>query len=1045
MNTHNTKFTFNKKSFALSLACVSMLATAGNAYTVHQNSTYTTSATVSNDNSIVVNGNSVTNNNHLTGDLTVDMSKGTNDLTIRQEASADGLQNVKITEGVSGAITINGNLTSLVFDNAAISKTVSVNANIGTIGAAGKDIIVSGGTTGISIKNGVTVDSIVGKNFTVSGTGTIKGIENSGTIGNIALTGEVTVSGEGTIGISNTSTGTINGITFGGEVAANKNGILINNEGTITGGIAFNDKATVSGAGNLIQNADGTITGGIVFEKELIVDGDGSAIKNGAAINGDILIKDKVTISGGANAIANTGTITGNVSFLKGGVISGSGTLIENNNVSSEAKIDGTVTFGGTFTTDSNNKATKATFIDNTDGTTPGWVKDVVLAQDFKISFDEAGKASGAYTIISGGKVDTLTNYGTINETKTGDSGSMTIISGGNVGLFTNAGNITLSGAGLISGAGVIHHFVNQGTFTHSGANVVGTTAKIHNFTNEKGGVVNLSGGAITLTGSSVAYDGKTKVNSNNFVNAGTITAKATDVFTVAAGGSNVFNFTNEQGGVIDVQTAEKYAIKSVADTTINVINRGEFKLGNKAGHIDASAGNVNIKEWHLTNIGKAAAYDEGSTSTNGDRIVVKDNATNLTIDKGSLIINPHTSKDFEFNKVYNADNFVVKASDGTAIDGLKDKVSFESFATNDEIFVLNKATISGEQTKTTGRTEITDGFTVTVDASRSAAAAATQNTVNNAITRSAFVGNVVGNAVNTAIANFGTRVSYNDSDVDFSQLEKYAQVRSDVLDQTYAKDSHVFVMPYYTSTSVDIARGGSLDGDTYGLIGGIQKNLGGAGVLGFFVGSESAKADATNLNVDDTTFYAGINYYKTLGGSASYDYFAKGMLRTAFTSSDISTNRGDVKSDSNSYGLEAGVGVNFYVANHTLTPELALSYDRVSADGFTLNNLSYQDNKINLFVAKLGGTWLAQWNEKVSTNVGAGFRFNFKDDFEQGVIVNDQLFNTKTDLSSTYYYVNLGLTYAITNAWDISAMYNGDFSSDTSAHSGFVKLGYWW
>ncbi|MCI5969065.1 hypothetical protein, partial [Helicobacter sp.] len=31
MNTNNTKFTFNKKSFALSLACVGLLATAGNA------------------------------------------------------------------------------------------------------------------------------------------------------------------------------------------------------------------------------------------------------------------------------------------------------------------------------------------------------------------------------------------------------------------------------------------------------------------------------------------------------------------------------------------------------------------------------------------------------------------------------------------------------------------------------------------------------------------------------------------------------------------------------------------------------------------------------------------------------------------------------------------------------------------------------------------------------------------------------------------------------------------------------------------------------
>lgn len=61
-------------------------------------------------------------------------------------------------------------------------------------------------------------------------------------------------------------------------------------------------------------------------------------------------------------------------------------------------------------------------------------------------------------------------------------------------------------------------------------------------------------------------------------------------------------------------------------------------------------------------------------------------------------------------------------------------------------------------------------------------------------------------------------------------------------------------------------------------------------------------------------------------------------------------------------------------------------------------------------------------------------------------MIVNNQLFNTKTDLGNAYYYVTLGLNYVLSGSWDISVIYNGDFSNKSSAHnSGFVKLGYWW
>lgn len=348
------------------------------------------------------------------------------------------------------------------------------------------------------------------------------------------------------------------------------------------------------------------------------------------------------------------------------------------------------------------------------------------------------------------------------------------------------------------------------------------------------------------------------------------------------------------------------------------------------------------------------------------NRIVIANGGeVGLKFENNAVMIDPAKSADFELNKVYNIDNLaVIKGLNSQDLSGFAG-LEFEHLKTTDDVFIIEKATLTKDEAMAAGRSEVADGFKIKVDSSRSTAAASTQNAVNNSVTRSAFIGNVVGTAVNVTLTNFNAHDRMNHrAEVDIPKLEKYASFVADsnVLDQTYAKDSHTFVMPYYTSTSVDLATGDNLDGDTYGIISGMQKSLGNDfGVLGFFVGVEKADVNAVDLGIDDTTFYAGVNYYKTLGGTTDYDYFAKGMLRGVLTSSDIASLGESVESDSNSYGFEVGFGANFYVANHTLTPELAISYDRVNVDGFTMRGNIYQDNNINLFMGKLGASWQAQ------------------------------------------------------------------------------------
>ena len=74
-------------------------------------------------------------------------------------------------------------------------------------------------------------------------------------------------------------------------------------------------------------------------------------------------------------------------------------------------------------------------------------------------------------------------------------------------------------------------------------------------------------------------------------------------------------------------------------------------------------------------------------------------------------------------------------------------------------------------------------------------------------------------------------------------------------------------------------------------------------------------------------------------------------------------------------------------------------------------------------------------------------------EDDNAGLRINDVLNKTgsyisasnNTDLGDFYYYLNLGVNVALTQNWELGVMYTGDFASDASSHSGFVKLGYWW
>ena len=913
----------------------------------------------------------------------------------------------------AGKFTNSGTISSLTKSGGALTITASQlfdNSGIITSPESGGLINLAGTTSANNIvleaKNAGTIN-----NMTFNVTDNVKSFDNSGLISNSVISGGNTAliqtfNNAETGIIKDTQLGTaaltIGSFTNAGEITATADSLLRVNGSFIntqTGKITIQSGAATSGIVLVgTANANPTLT----FENAGTIRGINA--KSGGFITVNDAIKSFVNRSTGT--IADVKLVSGNATSLIQ-TFDNAG-LIDNatvNLTANEVKNTGTIKL--------NDKSNSVFGLGLDDQTT-----SVSFTNTGIIDSLGSGAAVVGIEIAKGRRNATFNNSGTIT-TGQGTGNNVGLLSvGENVTLdFNNSGEIALAGAGVgISG------------------NTGGATA------GARANIVNTGAIALGVNGAHIDMTNLQEVNVKEWHLRNIQTA---DAFNIGAPG---ISSVVVKGATLDATTK---AVKGLTFDNGSIVIDPVYNTKVSIGQ------NYLLDRVVVTETGapvQEVVATSGTNATNNIYAQVKDAHDKGTEDPRLVTINTLRSNNPIFEIVgvdaYNANDKVgeaIPAKKEPQLDGNGQPVYDDD---GNQVMVDVPAT-------TRAGDGIVDSFQINVNASKGAGAAVTQGAVNSAITRNAFIGNVVNNAVNSTLATLNNfnRVSYNDEEVDFDKLEKYAAVATDVTDQTYAKDNNVYVMPYYRNVSVDLATGDSLDGDTYGIVLGGNKNLGNAGVIGLFLGYENSDTGSRDYSTEDDTFFGGINYYKTLGGTSTYDYFVKGMLRLAGGSTDITQRGSTVGADTFSYGIEANVGMNFYNGIHTFTPEVGLSYDRIEVDGFTLNDITYEDASINLPVAKVGLNWLAQFTETFSTNVGVGVRYNFNDDYNAGLRINDVLNKTgsyisasnNTDLGDFYYYLNLGVNVALTQNWELGVMYTGDFASDASSHSGFVKLGYWW
>ncbi len=461
------------------------------------------------------------------------------------------LTNQETIQG-AGVIGVNFNNQGVIDANGASPLNIDIGAsnptNSGTLEASGGGLLQfnqagilnnSGGK--IQALDGSTVQlgavTIDGGTLTTTGTGVIHGFANGPILNGVTNSGiyqvqapssttlEGTITNSGTIQVNATSTaqavlnltGTVT-LTGGGTVA------LSDQKGNFVNGTLVNQNNTISGAGTF-GNGVGTLTNAGVINatsannNPLII---GESVTNTgimeASSGGTLEITNSVTNTGGAiAALAGTGKSAGGTVLLKTLTVSGGTLTTSGSSINSGIIISSNSTFNGI------GNAGTVQVQDNTQTFLEGAINNTGLIQLLSTSQGSNLRIIGNVTLSGTGSLSMLKNTFVY-----GQSGNETLT---NQNTIYGAGNIGNNLMGLVN-EGVINADLASPLSIQTGSNSFHNLGKL---SVSKGSVLDITGGTFvnftgtTLTGGTYLIAGTLQFDNANIVtNAANITLNGT-------------------------------------------------------------------------------------------------------------------------------------------------------------------------------------------------------------------------------------------------------------------------------------------------------------------------------------------------------------------------------------------------------------------------------------------------------------------------------------------------------------------------------------
>ncbi|MGD0567227.1 MAG: hypothetical protein ABSA78_02385, partial [Candidatus Sulfotelmatobacter sp.] len=550
------------------------------------------------------------------------------------------------------AVTIGGASTAVNLNVAGSAGTLTLNSGDSLNIVNGDSLTMSGniansGSMTMSSSNGATQLIVGVSGITLSGTGTLSMSNNGnntilGSVGADTLTNSSTIQGTGNIGDNQmtlvNSTGGIIDATQSGPLyiqtsgGTTNTGLLEATTGTLVlnGNTVTNTGGTIEATGSDVELENGvTITGGT-----LTTTGSGVIFSNNSATLQNLTNSGNYQVVNGTNTTL-VGTITnnGNINLTS----SNGGTYLE---MSSNVSLNGT----GTLTMSSNGN----NFIFDT---TAGGVLTIGSGQTVS-----GGGDIGYDPLVSASQL-TLTNNGIIDATQptalyiqtsggTTNTGTLEATAGGTLNL--DGSTVTNTGAGTIQANGVSGNnavvnlengvTITGGTFTNNANGVieVANTATLSGTTISSGSTMNvLNGSALTLVGTTT-NNGTIALES---VNGGTDLILSGNVSLAGTGGVTMSNNGNNiiEGGVAtDVLTVGSNQVISgsgnIGNNSMALVNNGVINATQSTQlYIDTSNGTTNNATLEATGGGTLTLYGQtGNVLTNNGTISAAASSTVL-------------------------------------------------------------------------------------------------------------------------------------------------------------------------------------------------------------------------------------------------------------------------------------------------------------------------------------------------------------------------------------------------------------------------------
>jgi fibronectin-binding autotransporter adhesin len=482
--------------------------------------------------------------------------------------------------------------------NAVTIGTASANVNLsGTTGSFGTLALSNAGDV-LNILNGGILDAF----GNITNTGALN-LNSSGNFTELVLEGNVTLSGSGTVTMSNN----IQNYIFGAVTAD-----TLTNQETIQGaGHIGNGSMTLVNSGTINANQSAGMTiqvnGGVTNTGTMKAAGgelsftSTTVTNTGGTVsaNASTLLLTSSTINGGAVTLTGAALLQ-----LNNGTIHGGSTLT--NSATGTIEIFGsTNTLGGTI----NNSAGGTFKIDNgavldlETGTysqlgtlqlnSSGSFAELVLQGNVTLSGGTVTMSNNAQNYIFGAlTADTLTNQETIQGAGHIGNGSMTLVNSGIINANQSAG-MTIQVSGGVTNTGTIE--ATGGTLAFASTTVTNTGGTISANANTLSLTTStINGGAVTLTGAATLqlingtiHGGSTLTNSaTGTIEVVTSTNTLGGTINNSAGGT----FKIDNGAILDLETGTYSQLG-----TLQLNSAGSFTELVLQGNVTLSGGTVTL------------------------------------------------------------------------------------------------------------------------------------------------------------------------------------------------------------------------------------------------------------------------------------------------------------------------------------------------------------------------------------------------------------------------------------------------------------------